>query len=206
LFLGVVAFCACHQSPASAPSERPQAGRDAGPADAGVPVQDAGPRPIPGAHLSVARDAGGTAAPNAQDGDAGDVDDAGPVPEHSPLSGPAGPEAPVPDSASLSFIADVPLDDFRARVLGTDGRLIPNRSETWAADGGTLVNFTPSPLWPSRGCCRLVVDGETGKLPAAGATAYLPFEVDFTVAPSPERAQAEQIRQQQHRRHHRRRN
>jgi hypothetical protein len=97
------------------------------------------------------------------------------------------PDASIPDWARVTFTATVPLDDFRARLLGSDGQLVANHAETWIADGGTQVRFLPAPLWPSRGCCRLVIDGQSDKLPSGGASRFLPFEVDFAIAPDPER-------------------
>ena len=148
--------------------------------DAGE-ASDAGPRPIPGARLTAEGDGG---APPVAELDGG-WDDAG---EGGPATADLStPDASIDDRTILTFTANVPLDDFRTRLLGSDGQLVANHAETWVADGGTRVKLFPAPLWPARGCCRFVVDGESGKLPAAGGLSYLPFEAEFGVLPDPAR-------------------
>ena len=136
--------------------------------------------------------------------------DAG-LPQADPDGGPDGgeaqspeldlstPDASIPDWARLTFTAAVPLEDFRARLLGSDGQLVANHAEAWVADGGTTVLFLPAPLWPAHGCCRLVVDGQTEKLPTGAGSRFLPFEVDFAVAADPEHPQPPRPKKRHHR-------
>ncbi len=164
----------------------------AGAVDAGQPSIDSGPRPIPGARATALTDGG--LPLGERDGGAPDAGD-----EQSSELDLATPDASVPDWARLTFMATVPLDDFRARVLGSDGQLVANHAEAWVTDGGTQVRFLPAPLWPSHGCCRLMVDGQTEKLPAGGGSHFLPFEVDFAVAADPEHPRPVRAAKRHHR-------
>lgn len=168
---------------------------EGGRSDAGH-ATDAGPVPIPGARLTASVDGGVSVA--ALDGG---PNDAGERVSAIDLSAPGG---SIQDWAVLTFTADVPLDDFRARLLGSDGQLAANHAETWIADGGTQVRFFPAPLWPSR-CCRFVVDGQTDKLPSGVGSRFMPFEVDFSVAADPNRPPPARAAKaaKRHRRHRR---
>jgi len=173
----------------------PDSGGDAGATDAGPPI-DAGPQPIPGARATAATDGG----PALADRDGGPTD-AGD--EQSPELDLSTPDASVPDWARLTFNAAVPLEDFRARLVGSDGQLVASHAEAWVADGGTHVELRPAPRWPSRGCCRLVIDGQAEKLPTGAGSRFLPFEVDFAIATDPEHPQPVRPAKRHHR--HRRR-
>jgi hypothetical protein len=117
---------------------------------------DAGPGPLPNVRLTAAVDGG-------------DVDL-------------LVPDASVPAAAALRFETAAVLDDFRVRVLTADDRPADNRAVLTVEDGGTRVVLEPSGGWPaSHGCCRLRVDGESGRLPAGASTLYLPFEAAFAV-------------------------
>jgi hypothetical protein len=191
----------CPQATSPRSSERLQAARVASPLDAGPPP-DAGPQPIPGARLFVGAAAGGETGVGAAAGADGGLADAGPTAAGQiDLSVP---DASVPDSATLAFTAAVALEDFRARLLTDDDRLVPNHAESWVSDAGTTVALQPTPYWPSRGCCRFVVDGQVEKLPTGSNGRWLPFEVDFSVVPDPGRVRpADPVRPGK--RHHRRR-
>jgi hypothetical protein len=179
------------------PTPVPAKALDAGPVDAGPP-QDAGPQPIPGAKL-IARTDGGSAAIIEEDGGLRDVSalQAGELDLSQP-------DAAIPDWARLTFTAAVQLQDFRARLVGADGQLVPNHSEIWVADGGTRVEFLPGmepgSHWPARGCCRLVVDGQVEKLPTGDGSRFQPFEADFTVTPDPDRPVVKRAVKHRHRR------
>jgi hypothetical protein len=181
--------------PAPRPPKPTPAATSAGPP---APV-DAGPRPIPGARLTAVVDGGIQITCNL---DAGRCDAGEQSSSELGLLDLTESDASIPDWARLTFTAAVPLEDFRARLLGSDGQLVANHAETWVADGGTQVRFLPAPLWPSRGCCRLVVDGQTDKLPTGEGSRFLPFEVDFGITPDPERPQPARPAKRHH--HHRR--
>jgi hypothetical protein len=154
---------------------------------------------IPGARLTAVTDGG--LAPSlltTSDSDGGFSDGGQPSGSELDLSTP---DASIPDWARLTFTAAVQLEDFRARLLGADGQLVPNHSEIWVADGGTHVEFLPADHWPTRGCCRLVVDGQVEKLPTGEQSRFLPFEVAFAVTPDPDRPLPKRAVKRRHRRH-----
>jgi hypothetical protein len=183
---------------------------DAGPLDAGPPP-DAGPLVIPGARLRVWLDGGAVdAGPLPTDAglDGGFPDADVPAPLAEPASDPGilyGPDASIPDTTTLVFEADAPLEDARFRLLTDDDRLVPNHADIWVADGGTRVALAPAPYWPPRGCCRFVVDGESERLPTGGGARYQTFEAHIGITADPNRLEAAiAAKQRQHRRHRRR--
>ena len=207
--LALLSVLGCSKS-----ARAPLASLDAGQTDAGLPVLqpnpvDAGPKPIPGARLTAVTDGGSPHEFDTSDGGSWHALDAS---DGARLGDDAGnssqaeldlstPDASVPDWAALTCTAGVPLVDFRTRLLGSEGQLVANHAQIWVVDGGTQVQLLPAPLWPSHGCCRLVVDGQTDKLPTGGGSRFLPFEVDFGVAADPERAlPARPARRHRHRR------
>jgi hypothetical protein len=114
------------------------------------------------------------------------------------------PDASIPDSATVEFTAEAPLEDARFRLLTDDDRLVPNHADISISDGGTRVVLTPATYWPPTGCCRLVVDGETDHFPTGGGVRYLTFEARFGVTADPARLQAAvAAKQKAHRKHHR---
>jgi hypothetical protein len=127
-----------------------------------IVVIDAGPQALPGARLVALTDPP----------DGGELE----------LSLP---DASVPAAAELRFETTACLDDVRLRVLTADDRLVDNRASLTVDDGGTRAVLKPLRAWPSRGCCTFRVDGEVNRLPSAGTTTYLPFELPFVAEPDP---------------------
>jgi hypothetical protein len=199
--LGLLMELGCRRSSVAPPPLSPSSSTaitDAGTMDAAMdagPPADAGPPPILSARLTAVVDGG----PPAAEIDGG-ADDAGA--QRTSSIDLSMPDASVPDWAILTFTATTPLDDFRARLLGSDGQLVANHAETWIADGGTQVQLAPAPRWPARGCCRFVVDGQSERLPIGAGSRFLPFEVDFSVAADPDRPQPARTARR-HRRHRR---
>jgi hypothetical protein len=140
-------------------------------------VIDAGPGPLPGARLVALTDA--------EDGGEMDL---------------TVPDASVPATVSLRFESTVPLDDLRIRVLTADDRLVDNRASISVDDGGTRALLKPLRAWPSRQCCTFRVDGEVNRLPSAGTTSYLPFELAFNAEPDPNAKPAANRPSHRHRR------
>jgi hypothetical protein len=165
---------------------RPPAASQPADAAAPAPIQmpvvvwvDAGPQRLPGARLVALTDLA----------DGGEMD----------LSLP---DASVPALALLRFQTTAPLDDIRLRVLTADDRLVENRGSVTVDDGGTFAVLKPLRSWPSRACCTFRVDGEVNRLPSAGATSYLPFELAFAAEPDPTAKPV--THRNTHRRRHRR--